>query len=245
MPARVRIGFAALPVNGPVMTRERAIETAWPRSVPPSAMSRYHQPSRRNRCGPSACARGPLPQRPLLGEQLACLRVDDRLMDTVQRPGEIAGAVLVPGQVGVDSDGARRVHGVAPLTGGVVGPDDQMTFPDVVDVGRDEPERAVMVAQRRSVDARAGCGEPGGDVELRGAGQDVADLFPLHQVGAVEDRYAREVLEARIHQVEVVAHPADRGIRVEAGNDGIHVHCSSSVTNARFRTSEAPGRINH
>ena len=41
VPRWVRIGLAGHGSNGPSGVRPRAIETPWPRSVPPSAMSRY------------------------------------------------------------------------------------------------------------------------------------------------------------------------------------------------------------
>jgi ribosomal protein L12E/L44/L45/RPP1/RPP2 len=43
----------------------------------------------------------------------------------------------------------------------------------------------------------------------------------VHQVAAVEDRDAGEVLEAGTDEVVVVAHAADARIRVEAGDHGV------------------------
>ncbi len=42
----LRIGLAGQPSHGPVGEGPRAMETAWPVWVPPSAMSRYQVPSR-------------------------------------------------------------------------------------------------------------------------------------------------------------------------------------------------------
>src|SRR5690606_5345753 len=59
---------------------------------------------------------------------------------------------------------------------------------------------------------------------------------PMHQIARVMDLYAREPLERRGRDVEVIADPYDRWIRVEASQDGIvddslaHGGCSSRWT---------------
>ena len=59
---------------------------------------------------------------------------------------------------------------------GSVGSDQHLAGIEVADVGGDEPEPAVMVPQRRAVDA--GRGPRCAGAELRAAGEDVADLRP-------------------------------------------------------------------
>ena len=49
----LRIGLAGQLSHGPIGAGPRAIDTACPRSVPPSAISRYQTPSRSYRCGAS------------------------------------------------------------------------------------------------------------------------------------------------------------------------------------------------
>ncbi len=44
---------------------------------------------------------------------------------------------------------------------------------------------------------------------------------PVDQIPAVVDLHARKPLEGRIGDVVVGAHPADGGIRIEAGQDGV------------------------
>jgi len=90
-----------------------------------------------------------------------------------------------------------------------------------VDVGVDQVEEAVglAVAQARRPDA--GRVQRAVHVELRGAGQRVADQLPMRQVARVMDRHARPPLEARIGNVEVLAPPADRRVRMKAAQDWI------------------------
>ncbi|GAA3783105.1 hypothetical protein GCM10022403_017050 [Streptomyces coacervatus] len=52
---------------------------------------------------------------------------------------------------------------------------------------------------------------------------DVADLPPVHEVTAVEDRDAGEVLEAGADQVVVLADPAHARVGMEAADDGVSV----------------------
>src|SRR5690606_12978007 len=53
LPLWVSRGLPGAPSQGPRGERLRATDTLWPRSVPPSAMSRYHQSPMRYRCGAS------------------------------------------------------------------------------------------------------------------------------------------------------------------------------------------------
>ena len=49
----------------------------------------------------------------------------------------------------------------------------------------------------------------------------VADLLPVHEVAAVQDRQAGEPREGGVHHVEIVPHLHDRGIGVETGQYGV------------------------
>ena len=131
-----RVGRAGL--ERPRGDGPRAIETAWPRSVPPSAISRYQLPPIRYRCGASgACAPGPGPQRPRRLERPPGARVDADLLDLAADRveadaaelgvGAPAGALVVPGEVGVDAGGAVDRDRVGPGPARVVAV--KMTWP--------------------------------------------------------------------------------------------------------------------
>ena len=60
-----------------------------------------------------------------------------------------------------------------------------------------------------------------GEVELAFAGQHIAYLFPVLQVGGVVDGNARKPLESGGHDVVVALYPDDAGVGVETGDDGV------------------------
>ena len=110
-----------------------------------------------------------------------------------------------------------------------------------VDVRGDHVERAVVVADRRRVDAarrpRAFC-----EGQLAVARQDVPELLPVHEVAAREDGHPGEELEAARDEVEVPAHADDARVRVEAGDDRVAVGAdaaSSAASAAVARTRTA------
>jgi hypothetical protein len=153
-------------------------------------------------------------------------------VDLVRPLGEATGAGLVPGQVRVDADRARRVDGVAPLPGGIARADDQVSLHDLVPVRGHDPELAVMMTDGRGIDAHAGPFPPRADGQLTRPVQNVPDLLPPDEVAAVEDRHAGEVLEAGGHEVVVLADAADGRIRVKPRDNGLMLpvmrvlHCS-------------------
>ena len=54
-------------------------------------------------------------------------------------------------------------------------------------------------------------------------GEDVSDLFPVHQVPAVIQRHSGIVLEAACHQIVVVSDAAYARVRIESADDGIDI----------------------
>ena len=56
---------------------------------------------------------------------------------------------------------------------------------------------------------------------LAGAGEHVAQLLPVEQITAVPQGHPGEELKGAVHQVVVLAHPADTGVGVKTGEDGI------------------------
>ena len=51
----------------------------------------------------------------------------------------------------------------------------------------------------------------------------MADIFPVDQIPAVPDGNAGEKFKGAGYQVVVLPYPADAGIGIKAGNDGISV----------------------
>ena len=78
-----------------------------------------------------------------------------------------------------------------------------------------------MIAEGGRIDT-----QPRGSIlqrQLRLAGEHVAYLLPVLQVAGMIERNARKILERRIHQIEIVVHPADAGVRMIAGDNGIYL----------------------
>lgn len=188
------------------------------------------------RLGEHAAVAGP--ERPLLAEHRAGGGVDDDLFDAAVRadvgPGEdepgvghVRGAVVAPGEVGVDALDVDH-DAVAPRARGVGGGEEAGA--PARRVGDDEEEHAVAVPDRRRPDAQVG--RRVGHAELRVADRDVPDLRPGDQVGRVVDRHAGQVLEGRGGQVVVVADADDARVRVEARDEGVREAGHDSSTSA-------------
>ena len=181
-----------------------------------------------------------------LGPDLACAAPDHAhaaaplegpeikfdLMDKgVLEIGALAGAGIVHTSVvkkqrGIEAAFAFLVEpdGIGPRSLGPPGGHHEIAA--AIDQSRDHIEAAASVAKRGRVDpARAA--HPV-EIELASAREHVADLAPVDEVAAVKDGNAGEVLEAAVHQIEVVAHPANAGIGMEAGQDGI-VECATAA----------------
>ncbi len=219
VPRWVRIGLAGHGSNGPrgrTAAGDRDAVAALGAALGDEQVPVVADPVQVRRLrGLGAGPAGPEPVR--CAERLPGGRVDADLRDPGDRAP--AGAVLVPGQVGIDAGDARRPDGIRPRSGGVRGGDDQVAAA-LAAVGDDQPEAAVVVAQGGGVDP-AGGRHGGGQPQLVRPVQGVADLRPVHQVSAVEDGHAGEVLEAGAGQVVVVADAADAGVGVEAGDHGV------------------------
>ena len=87
------------------------------------------------------------------------------------------------------------------------------------EVRRDHVEQAVVVAQRGRIDARRA--ETMTERQLAGRRQAVADELPVHEIAAVIDRHAGEILEGACDEVKIVAHPAEARIGREAADDRV------------------------
>lgn len=159
------------------------------------------------------CA-GPEPLR--WAENLAGTRVEAHLVDAGD--GAPARAVGVPGQVRVDAGNIGQPHRIRPRPGRIGGGEQQVAA--VADVRHDQPEPAVVVAERGRVDPRRRR-RVEREAQLARPVQGVADLRPVQQIAAVEDRHPREVLETGAGEVVVVADAADRRVGVKPGDDRV------------------------
>ncbi len=127
-------------------------------------------------------------------------------------------SVAIPAEIGVDYTCAvLDANGIAPRTSWVIRPDERLTG-SIADVGRDHPETAVMVAQRRREDSsRRPCPR---HIELRRPVEDIADLFLVPKIAVAKDGNTGKVLEARTDQIVVVIRTADARIGMEARENG-------------------------
>jgi hypothetical protein len=93
-----------------------------------------------------------------------------------------------------------------------------------------------MIADGWSIDARISptqfrlvlCVKPR-EVKLRFAREAITYLFPVYQVLAVEDRYAREILERAIDKVEVLSVCTHTWVGMKAGKHRVAVALSLNV----------------
>ena len=156
------------------------------------------------------------PQRLALGQLLARCWVYLAEHDGVVGVADhVALAVLEP-QRGVDAL-LLQPDGFAPRACRILGSHHEVA--PVAHIGGNHIVRALMVADGGGVDAQPRRGTLKGQLTL--AVQHVAYLLPVHQILGVKDGHAGEILERRVDQIEVVAHPTDRGVGVETGDDGI------------------------
>src|SRR6266508_233401 len=130
--------------------------------------------------------------------------------------GQIYTASIVESERGVDA-ALIEPDRFGPRTKGVTGVNKEVATTG--DVGRHHVEDAVVIADCRGEDTARGT-----DVrerQLAQACQAVPDLAPMHQVAAVEQRHAREILERAGDQKVVLSGAADAGIGVKARYNGI------------------------
>ena len=198
------------------------------------------------RCGESGSA----PEPPRLGQQDAGRRIDHGLQDdrgvAERGPGQMAHAAGVPGEIGIHPERARDEDRFAPRPGRILGRHDQLPLAHPSLIGRDQPEAAVVMTQGRGEDPAAV--DRLALVQLAHAIEDVADLRPPDQVAAVEDRHGREVLEGGDGDVIILAHAADRRVRVEARENRVAAHAAplplvaAVLRHYRFTTVPVTGR---
>jgi hypothetical protein len=170
---------------------------------------------------------------PLLADQAAARRVELLEHDAAERgmagPGvpdhvdQPVPAVRVVEERGVEA-ARTRVDRRRPRTGGRRGGRDVDVEVHERPGGAvhdrvDEPEHPVVVAERGRPDAARV--RHAAQVEARRIGEHVPGRLPVRQVARVVQPDAREPLEGAVRDVVVGAHPDDRGVRVEAGQDRV------------------------
>ena len=167
-------------------------------------------------------APGAVPDGAGLGEHLPGGQVQGALADALAaglvKVGavEVYRAVVIPEQGGVDA-ALLHIDGLGPGAVNVIGPDEEVAAAG--GVGGDHVEPAVVAADGGGVDAAAG--RTAGKGHLAVPGEDVAQLFPVEQVPAVPKGNAGEELKGTVHQVVILSHPADAGIGIEPGQNGV------------------------
>ena len=93
---------------------------------------------------------------------------------------------------------------------------------EAFDVGIDQPELAIRMAQARCPDAATV--RVAAHVQKRGAVQRTRHQTPIHQIGGVVDLHAGIPFKGRCGDVVIAPHPAERGIGIEAAQDGVFDH---------------------
>ena len=162
--------------------------TACPRSVPPSAMRRYHQSPRRKRCGASGNCR-PVPGHASVGPS-STSPVRSSIRNRWMPPPEKWTQQLPSSSQARSGSmpGALDAHRFGPRTGRVLGGHEEVHDGGAGEDRRDHPEAAVVVPDGRREHAarRERLGPP--QVELGRAVERVAHLGPGDEIGRAEDR---------------------------------------------------------
>ena len=132
------------------------------------------------------------------------------------------GAVIIKEKTGVNAVGAFHYNGVAPRTGRVFGSDYiivPLGFPTLGHKGVDDVKGSLMITD-------AGSPEPFRSftvfiIQLCGPVDPMADLLPVYQIPAVEDRKAGIIDKGRGDHVIILPHSADGRVRVKTGKQWI------------------------
>ena len=134
---------------------------------------------------------------------------------------DVGAPVVVEEQRRVDAVDLAQPDRIGPGPRGIAGGHVEVAAALSAHARGDHVEGPAVAADRRREDPLGHLAAV--QVELRGPRQHVPDRAPAHQVAALEDRHAREVREARRHEVVVVADAADARIRMEAGQHRVAV----------------------
>jgi hypothetical protein len=130
--------------------------------------------------------------------------------------GEVGFAVIIKKDGPIDVV-IVHINGFGPGPGGVLGLDHKITAAAHISTGK--IKGPLPITDRRRVESPVIRSTLQG--QLAGPVEGVADLFPMHKVAAVVNGEAREKLKGGVHEVKIIPHAADAGVRVETGKDGI------------------------
>ena len=139
--------------------------------------------------------------------------------DGIVAVGDVALAVVIEEEGGIDAADAAKLDRFRPGPLGVLGGDIEIA--DAAHESAHDIEGAVVIADGRGV--RAAGNRAAAHGELRGTVNDVADLRPVDQVLGMPDGNAGKVVEGGVDQIVIVADAADGGIGIEPGDDGVKV----------------------
>ena len=112
---------------------------------------------------------------------------------------------------------------IGPRAGGILRGDEEVAA--AVDHRAEDVERAVVIVDRGRKEAARDAEVV--ELELRRPIDDMAELRPVHEIAAMENREAGKIGESGIDEIVVVAsaalprNAADAWVGIEAGEDGI------------------------
>ncbi|MNC50885.1 hypothetical protein D3C75_1001520 [compost metagenome] len=151
-------------------------------------------------------------------------------------------AVIIKEQGGIDSGSLRQPHRIGPGTAWVLCRHVEIPSGsgDTLHEGGNHVEDALMVPDGSRINSLGAGGAV--QIQLGRPVQHMAELPPMHQVLAVEDRHTREIFEGGDHQIIVIAYPANGRVRVEAGNNRVtksrHIGLYAPLSAYAFKRSK-------
>ena len=122
-------------------------------------------------------------------------------------------AVRIKEQIWVDSCHRVQPDGLAPRTFRIFRRDDEVSTAFYARCN--DVEQALMVPDRRRKNAAVNADS--GQVEYGAVRDSVPDLRPVYEISAVVDRQARDPAEGRVHNIKVLPHAHDAGVRLKTG----------------------------
>jgi hypothetical protein len=75
---------------------------------------------------------------------------------------------------------------------------------------------------------------PVGQIQLGFPYAAMPDLPPIDQIGAVENRNAGKIFEAAVDEIIIAPDPADAGIGMETGDNGIVDHYKKAILSSEL-----------
>src|SRR5690606_20040592 len=90
-----------------------------------------------------------------------------------------------------------------------------------IDLGANHIKKPLMIGNGWG---EKSCTNPAiSEIELFRTMDDMPYLFPVHQVGAMEDWQTGKILKCRVNQIIIVAHAANTRVRVKSGKNRVSI----------------------